>query len=272
MNWVRLSNKEIPVVILCGGKGTRLWEHTEFIPKPLVEVGGMPILWHIMKIYSYYGFRKFILCLGYKGRSIKQFFLDFEHLSNDFVLNLRSKEQRSFTHKAQLEDWEILFVDTGLETSTGGRLLKIKDYIQTPYFCMTYGDGVSDVDINSVIDSHLEKGKIATLTGINPSSQFGVIEVDEGLARTFKEKTRLEGMINGGFFVFNKEIFDYIKDDKTILELEPLKRLSENGQLAVHHHQGFWECMDTQKDVDKLNTMIKNNSALWMKWNNGNSL
>tara|TARA_Y100000310_G_C20519506_1_gene732937 strand:- start:39 stop:839 length:801 start_codon:yes stop_codon:yes gene_type:complete len=262
----KLPNSEIPVVILCGGKGKRLNEQTEFLPKPLIEIGDMPILWHVMKIYSSYGFRKFILCLGYKGRKIREFFMNFEHLTNDFTLNLRSKEQNVFSDNAKLEDWEITFVDTGLETQTGGRLLKIKDHIKTPYFCLTYGDGVANVNIDELIDFHFKMNKTATLTGINPSSQFGVIETSEGLAKTFKEKPRLEGLVNGGFFVFNKEIFDYISEEKTILEKEPLMRLSKEGQLAVHHHEDFWACMDTQKDVDELAELIEKKEAGWITW------
>jgi glucose-1-phosphate cytidylyltransferase len=263
----KIPNNEVSVVILCGGIGTRLREHTEFIPKPLVEVGGMPILWHVMKIYSYYGFRKFILCLGYKGKLIKEYFMSFQYLSNDFTLNLRSKQQTIFCKNAKLEDWEITFIDTGQKTQTGGRLLRIKDFIDTPYFCMTYGDGVSDVNINEIINHHLKMDKTATLTGINPTSQFGVVEMDEGIAKTFKEKPQLDGIVSGGFFVFDKKIFNYLKSDDDVLEQEPLIKLVHEGNLAVYHHKGFWACMDTQKDVDKLNKIIEENNALWIKWN-----
>jgi glucose-1-phosphate cytidylyltransferase len=262
----KLPNCEIPVVILCGGRGTRLPEHTEFIPKPLVEIGGMPILWHIMKIYSHYGFKKFILCLGYKGNKIREFFMNFEYLVNDFTLNLRSKEQKVFHETAKLEDWEITFVDTGQNTGTGGRLLKVEDYIKTPYFCMTYGDGLANVNLNQIVDTHFKMGKIVSLLGINPESQFGVIEIEDGLAKTFKEKPKLEGVINGGFFVFNKKIFDYLDGNSSILEKEPLKKLSIEKEIAVHYHSGFWKCLDTQKDVDLLNSMIYNSHPPWKIW------
>jgi glucose-1-phosphate cytidylyltransferase len=267
MNNIRSQNEEIPVVVLCGGKGTRLREQTEFIPKPLVEIGGRPILWHIMKIYSHYGFKKFILCLGYKGSLIKEYFMNFEYLSNDFTINLSSKEQKIFCDNAKLEDWEITFVDTGLNTQTGGRLLKVRDHIHTPYFCMTYGDGVSDVNVNNIINHHLSMRKVATLVGINPASQFGIVEIENGLANTFKEKPQLDGMINGGFFVFDKRIFDYIKGD-IILEQQPLKELVRDRELAVYPHKGFWACMDTQKDVNNLNDLINKNQSPWTVWEN----
>jgi glucose-1-phosphate cytidylyltransferase len=257
------------VVILCGGKGTRLHEETEFKPKPLVQIGGMPILWHIMKIYSSYGFRDFILCLGYKGSMIKDFFLHYEELTNDFTLNLRSLDSRIHYHNTEkLEDWNITFVDTGLETQTGGRIARIKDLIKDDDdFFLTYGDGLSNVDINALLNYHYEKNRVLTLTGVHPPSPFGIITVKDGIVTSFKEKPKLEGFVNGGFFVCSKRMFDYISTDvNCIFEEKPMKRLTKEGQLAVYEHTDFWQAMDTQKHVNELNKIWDSGKAPWKIW------
>lgn len=254
------------VVILCGGKGTRMREETEVKPKPLVEIGGMPILWHIMKIYSFYGFNKFILCLGYKGNMIKEFFMNFEWMANDFTLEMGCGNGKITTHNIHPpEDWEVTFVDTGLETQTGGRLKKIEHHIKGDDFFLTYGDAVSDINIEALLNLHREKGRVATLTGIHPSSRFGILEVKDGIAASFKEKPVMEGLINGGFFVFNRKIFSYIDDD-SVLEHAPLKKLSSEGQLAVFEHTRFWQCMDTFKDVEYFAKIWNDGIRPWVIW------
>jgi len=252
------------VVILCGGRGTRLLEETEFKPKPLVKIGNMPILWHIMKGYSHFGFYDFILCLGYKGEMIKEFFVNFSWMTNDFTLEL-IKGEKIFHSSSPIENWKITFVDTGLETPTGGRIKAIEGYIDDETFMATYGDGVSNVDIKMLLEFHKEKGKIATLTAVHPPSQFGVIEEKNGIASSFKEKPILEGLINGGFFVFNRKIFDYLSFD-SVLEEEPLRQLTRDGQLSVYLHSGFWMCMDTFKQAQILNNMWNKGERLWKVW------
>ncbi len=256
-------------VILCGGKGERLREETEFKPKPLIEIGNMPILWHIMKIYSSYGIKNFILLLGYKGYLIKDFFLNFEYMSNDFTLNLRHKNnQISFHNHENLEDWNITFLDTGSESNTGARLARAKDFLQDDDFFLTYGDGLSNVNIDSLYDFHKKKGKTLTLTGINPSSQYGIIEIQDGIAKSFKEKPRLDGIINGGFFVCNKKIFSYVdQDEKCVFEEDPMRNLAKNNELAVYLHDGFWAAMDTYKQVQQLNKLwYASVNPPWKNW------
>lgn len=257
-------NSSIPVVILCGGMGTRLREETEFKPKPLVTIGDMPILWHIMKIYGRYGFREFILCLGYKGHLIKEFFLNYPWMANDVTLRLR--DHRRVVHEIRPpEDWQITFADTGLHTPTGGRVARIRRYVKSEDFCVTYGDGLANVDLDRLVAFHRAKKKIATLTAVHPMSPFGVIESEDGLARSFKEKPRLQGLINGGFFVFHRKIFDYLTED-SVLEEEPLRTLAGRGQLAVYEHKDFWMCMDTFKDVERLNRMWAEGRRPWVVW------
>lgn len=255
-----------PVVIWCGGTGTRLKEETEFKPKPMVTIGGMPILWHIMKIYSHYGYNDFILCLGYKGEMIKEFFLDYEWLTNDFTLKLKNRKESVKHPTHPLEEWNITFADTGQETLTGERLMKIKKYLGgSDYFLATYGDGVADIDISKLVNFHKKIGKIATLTGVRTKSKYGVVDADENnIAFSFKQKPQLSGMINGGFFVFNKRIFEYIKEGE-IIEMA-IERLSERKQLAVYKHEGAWHCMDTFKDYEDLNKMWDSNQRPWKVW------
>jgi glucose-1-phosphate cytidylyltransferase len=263
------------VVIFCGGKGTRLNEETEFKPKPLVEIGGLPIIWHIMKLYAHYGHNEFILPLGYKGDLIKQFFLNFEKKSNDFTLNFLDDEIKIHnSHKK--EDWKIHFIDTGQETKTSLRLWKIKHLLQDEEdFLLTYGDGLSDVNINQTIDFHKEKRKIITLTGIKHPSRFGIIKEKEGTIEEFNEKPKENKWINGGFMVINKKIFDFpeIKEDKMIVDyLLPL--LVQDRQVGIYKHEGFWHSMDTYRDYLELNKIYKDyeGSAPWKIWETRNPL
>lgn len=235
-------------VILCGGYGMRMREITVQDPKPLAVVGGKPILWHIMKIYSRYGFDDFILPLGYKGERIKEFFMSCDWKQNDFILDFSGDENR-ITLLKRPEKWRIAFIDTGADTMTGGRVKRIQPFIEEDTFLMTYGDGLCDVNIQELLKYHREKGKIATLTGIQNKSQYGILKAQDGIVTSFAEKSELEGQINGGFFVFNKEIFDYLGDDQCVLEKEPFTRLASEGQLAVYEHKGFWRAIDTYKDI-----------------------
>lgn len=255
---------DIQVVILCGGIGLRLHQETEFRPKPLVKIGTHPILFHIMKIYSYYGYKKFILCLGYKGEMIKEYFLNYDVMDNDFSLKLKSREKKIISSD-RIEDWEILFSDTGQETPTGGRVKKIEKYINEDNFFLTYGDGLANIDINELYKFHLKMNKIGTLTAIHPMSPFGIIQVNKGTIISFKEKPQLEGLINGGFFVFKKEFFDYLAED-SVLEEEPLRELTKANQIAAYEHKSFWQCMDTYKDTIRLNDMWAKGDTPWIIW------
>lgn len=253
---------KMQVVILCGGKGTRLREYTEEIPKSLVEVGGKPILWHIMKIYSYYGFNDFILCLGYKKEKIKEYFAQRHWRDNNFTL----KDNKIELHSCTEEDWKIIFVDTGQDSSKSERLAKVKDYIEGDTFLVAYGDDVCDVNVGQVVEKHNSHGKVATLTAIPLYSQFGILETNEkGEIVTFKEKPRLEKMwFSGGFFIFNRKIFDYL--NKGELENEVFESLAAERQIVAYHHDSFWKCMNTFKDVQELNECWEKGKAPWKVW------
>jgi glucose-1-phosphate cytidylyltransferase len=256
-------------VILCGGKGTRLREETEYRPKPLVQIGGMPILWHIMKIYSHYGIKDFILCLGYRGDMIKDYFLNFEEMANDFTLDLRSSNGGRVIHHnpGGLEDWRITFVNTGEHAMTGSRIAQIEPYVRGERFCLTYGDGVSNVDISKLIDFHGSKGKVLTLTGVHPESVYGILEHEDGCVKTFREKPRMENAINGGFFVCEPGIFRYLSADPgCIFEQAPLARIAEDRQVAIYDHQDFWYCMDTYKHFEDLNKRWIEGNVPWKVW------
>ncbi|MBN1595035.1 glucose-1-phosphate cytidylyltransferase [candidate division FCPU426 bacterium] len=257
--------ENVKVLILCGGAGTRLREETEYKPKPLVEIGGRPILWHIMRHYAVHGFTEFILALGYKGDRIKEYFLNYEWMGSDFTLRLGAGKDRIITHGSRPENWKITFVDTGSKTPTGGRVWRARKYLTGDYFLATYGDGLSNVHLHDLVDFHCRQKKAATLTAVHPASAFGVIEADDGVVTSFKEKPRLAGMINGGFFVFDQRIFDYL-DEQAVLEEAPLRRLAAEKQLAVFTHQDFWTCMDTFKDVERLNAMWERNERPWQTW------
>ena len=250
------------VVILCGGKGTRMREETEYRPKPLVEIGGRPILWHIMKIYSSYGFNDFILCVGYKGEMIKQYFMDMHWRNNDFTLHFNGHRKVEY-HTKEEENWNITIVDTGIETMTGGRLKQVEKYIDGEEFMFTYGDGLSDVNITELLKFHREKGKIGTLTGVNPISSFGFMEVEDDVVKTFKEKPILKDMVNGGFMVLNKEVFNYLPNEDCFFEREPIRKLAKDKQLAVYVHNGFWVALDTFKDVEAVNKSWDKGDRLW---------
>lgn len=253
------------VVILCGGMGTRLKEETEFRPKPLVEIGGWPILWHIMKIYAHYGFTSFVLCLGYKGSMIKEYFLNYEYVAHDFTLTLGPSREVSFHGSSDEKDWVVTFADTGLHTNTGGRIHRIQGYIDGEHFLVTYGDGVANIDIVELFRFHVRHGKLATLAGVHPLSRFGVLEADGTSVRRFREKPRLDGLVSGGFFVFRRGVFDFL-DDNSVLEQEPLARLAEEGQLAVYEHHGFWKSMDTYRDFLEFNQMWERPERPWQVW------
>ena len=243
------------VVILCGGKGTRFREYPEEIPKPLAPVGNKPILWHIMKTYAHYGYKDFVLCLGYKGDMIKKFFLEEEWRASDFTINLRNKQKE--THRSEEEDWNITFADTGAETNTGGRLKRIEKYVPAGEdFFATYGDGLANISIPELLEFHKKNGKTATITCLKPYSQFGIVETDDSLVTSFKEKPRLDYWINGGFFVFKKEIFSYI-DDNDILEKRPFETLAAKKEIAAYKLEGFWQCMDTFKDYQSFNDLCE---------------
>lgn len=254
------------VVILCGGKGTRLKERTEFMPKPLVEIGGKPILWHIMKIYSHYGFNDFVLCLGYKGEEIKRYFREYETIKGDFTLNLGSGDIKK--DNGNNEKWNITFAETGPETNTGGRIKKIEKYIGNDNFFCTYGDGLANINLKDLADYHKSKGKIATMTCVSPATQFGIVDTDsESIITKYRQKPVLNWKVNGGFFVFNKKIFDYL-DENSALEEEPFEKLIKDKQMCVYSFNGFWDCMDTYKDNVVLNDLWKNNKAPWKIWDN----
>ena len=265
-----LDPRDIPVVILCGGMGTRLREASEKLPKPLVDIGGKPIVWHVMKTYARYGFRRFILCLGYKSDQIRRYFLDYRENVSDFTLKLGSAEERPKWHgQVASEDWEITFVDTGLLTGTGARIKRVADYLDAGTFMLTYGDGIGDVDIEAVLTSHQAGGRLATLTGVHPSSRYGEMHVDGDRVTEFNEKPTLaDGWVNGGFFVFNRLVVDkYIDDDPSVmLEGEPLQTIASDGELTVHKHEGFWMGMDTFRDWTELNALWDAGAPPWRVW------
>lgn len=264
------------IIILCGGQGTRLKEETQFRPKALVEIGGRPILWHIMKLYAQHGFRKFILCLGYKGEMIKRYFLDYEVLQNDLTITLGPEKRVTILGAERQEDWTVTCVDTGMDTPTGGRLHRIQSFIPDETFMVTYGDGVSNLDIRRLLRFHEEKGKIATVTGVRPLSRFGELQVESGLATAFSKGSQVAaGWIDGGFFVFNRRIFEYLDDhawlsgdvrDVQGRATAVLQQLIDDHELAVYEHDGFWECLDTPRDLEILTELWKTGNAEWKTW------
>lgn len=242
------------VVILAGGFGTRLSEYTDLIPKPLVPVSGMPIIWHIMKLYSFYGHRKFYIALGYKGEEIKKFFRDYQFFQNDIKILTKSSQVEMITNKN--EDWEINLIETGAESMTGGRLKRMSPFIDDD-FMLTYGDGIADININDLVNFHIDNNKIGTVTCVRPMPKYGIIEIEDNLAVSFEEKNKMKtGWINGGFFVFKKEFLDFIEDDNTVLERNPLEKISSMKELSAYKHEGFWQCMDTKRDKDFLDEYL----------------
>ena len=261
------------VVIFAGGYGTRLSEETAVLPKPLVQIGTMPILWHIMKIYSFYGLNDFVICCGYKGHLIKQYFLDFFHANNDMTIDLSDNSIE--VHRVASEPWRVTLADTGIETMTGGRLKRVRDYIGDESFCLTYGDGVSDVDIARLIAFHDAEGALATVTAVAQPGRFGALDISPEARRVngFREKSPHDGhLINGGFFVCEPGVIDLIDGDATVWEQEPLRRIVEAGGLAVYHHKGFWQNMDTLRDKQVLQEMWDSGKAPWKVWDRPASL
>jgi glucose-1-phosphate cytidylyltransferase len=258
----------LQVVILCGGLGTRLREETEFKPKPLVEVGGNPLLWHIMKLYAHHGFKDFVLCLGYRGNMIKDYFLNYEAMRGDFTIKLGPSQNITYHGESLERDYKVTLADTGLNTMTGGRIKRVERYIDGDTFLCTYGDGVGDIDVRALVDFHRRHGRLATLTAVQPQSRYGTLEFDtEGLKVThFNEKPTLDGLISAGFFVFDRRVLDYLQGDECILEREPLERLAAEGQLMAYQHPGIWAGMDTYRDVLQMNEMWASGGAAWKVW------
>jgi glucose-1-phosphate cytidylyltransferase len=257
-----------PVVILCGGLGTRLREETEYRPKPMVEIGGRPILWHIMKTYAAAGFTDFVLCLGYKGEVIKEYFLNYEAMHNDCTISLGQPASIEYHSRHQEQQWRVTLADTGAQTLTGARIKRVARYLTGDRFCLTYGDGVADVDPQALMAAHLQAGLVGTVTGVRPSARFGELVADGDRVVAFHEKPQsMEGLVNGGFFVFERRFLDYLSDDPgCILERAPLEGLVRDGQLHVYRHAGFWQCMDTIRDHQYLNEMWTAGRAPWRVW------
>ncbi len=255
------------VVLLAGGFGTRISEESHLKPKPMIEIGGMPILWHIMKEYSHYGFNEFVICAGYKQHIIKQYFYDYYLHRSDITFDFTSENQMCI-HNNIAEPWKVTVVDTGLNTMTGGRVKRIRDYIGNEPFMLTYGDGLCDIDIGKLVEFHKSHGKIATMTAINVRQRFGVLDIEEdGKVASFREKSDDDGsVINGGYMVLQPEIFDYIEGDATVFEKQPLEAMASMGQLMAYRHDGFWQCMDTQRDKETLEKLWNSGKAPWRKW------
>ncbi len=256
------------VVILAGGFGTRISEESHLRPKPMIEIGDRPILWHIMKGYSHYGFNEFVICCGYKQHMIKEYFADYYLYNGDVTFDF-GHENNMVIHNNISEPWKVTLVDTGVNTMTGGRIKRIQKYIGDEPFMMTYGDGVSDIDVNELVEFHNQKRQIATLTAVHVGQRFGVLDIDKDsrTIRAFREKSSADGSrISAGFMVLEPEIFDYIDGDSTVFEKEPLNRLVEEGQLNAYKHNGFWQCMDTQREKDRLEKMWMSGEAPWKVW------
>lgn len=255
------------VVLLAGGFGTRISEESHLKPKPMIEIGDMPILWHIMKMYSHYGYNDFVICCGYKGFLIKEYFANYFLHRSDITFDF-TDENKMEVHTNFAEPWKVTLVDTGLNTMTGGRVKRIQKYIGNEPFMLTYGDGVSDVDISKLVEFHKLHGKIATMTAINVGQRFGVLDIDNnGQINAFREKDDNDGsMINAGFMVLEPKIFEYIEGDKTVFEKIPLETVAKLGELMAYQHKGFWQCMDTQRDKMKLEELWESGQAPWRKW------
>lgn len=256
------------VVLLAGGLGTRISEESQYKPKPMIEIGEKPILWHIMKEYSYYGFDEFIICAGYKQHVIKEWFADYFLNNSDITFDYSNGKSDVIVHEQHMENWKVTVVDTGLNTMTGGRIKRIQKYVEDEPFLMTYGDGVCDVDINKLIDFHNEHGKIATLTAVLQDQSKGVLDIGgDNAVKSFREKQVSDGVpINAGYMVLQPEIFDYIDGDATVFEKEPLEQLAKKGELMSYIHKGFWQCMDNMREKEMLEKLLAKNKAPWKKW------
>lgn len=250
------------VVILAGGFGTRLAELTGEVPKPMVPIGGKPILWHIMNHYAKFGYDEFVLALGYKADVIKSYFLNYPSLNSDFTISLKTGEVE--WHNRVDHNWKVTLVDTGLDTMTGGRLRRLREVIAGETFMLTYGDGVSDVDVSALVNFHMQKNKMVTVTTVRPGARFGELDIDDSVVKSFKEKPQTsQGWINGGFFVMESEFLNFIDSDKTILEREPLEHVAAKGQLNAFKHEGFWQCMDSVRDKSYLESLWQSGGAPW---------
>jgi glucose-1-phosphate cytidylyltransferase len=258
----------LKVVILCGGYGTRIRDVADDIPKPMIPIGPYPILWHIMKYYSSFGFNEFILCLGYKGNVIREFFLNYEAFTRDITLDLGNTSQRYFHNSHSERDWKVTLVDTGQKSMTGARIHKIKKYIDCEEFMLTYGDGVGNIDINELLTTHRRSGKILTVTGVRPPGRFGELNCKDGIAIEFNEKPQATaGLISGGYFVGSQRLFEYLSESENLVfEQEPMRKLVTDRQLAVYEHDGFWQPMDTSREYQMLNTVYEKGDAPWVRW------
>jgi glucose-1-phosphate cytidylyltransferase len=254
------------VVLLAGGLGTRLREETEFRPKPMVDVGGRPILWHIMKSYAHYGFTDFVVCLGYKGDVIRDYFLNYENRHRDVTVTLGTRDVEVLSSHAEA-GWRVTLAETGEKTLTGGRLRRVASYLGRQRFMVTYGDGVADIDVKRLLAFHEAHGKLGTITAVRPSSRFGEVVIERGVVRAFAEKPQVQaGWINGGFFVFQPEVLDLLTGDQQSLEQSVLEKLTAMNQLAVYEHHGFWQCMDTYREMEFLNDLWARGRASWAVW------
>ena len=255
------------VVVLCGGLGTRLREETEYRPKPMVEVGGRPILWHIMKSYAHNGFTDFVLCLGYRGNMIKEYFLNYEAMNNDFTIGLGQQSQIRYNALHEEQGFQVTLADTGLNTMTGGRLKRIQKYLDGDTFMLTYGDGLADINMRKLLEFHKSHGKLATVTAVLPPSRYGILQIEKaGKVDKFLEKPRTESFASAGFFVLQRGVFDYLGGDDCIFEQEPLGRLSADGQLMAYQHDGFFYSMDTYREYQYLNDLWAKEEAPWKVW------
>ncbi|MDF2537576.1 MAG: glucose-phosphate cytidylyltransferase RfbF [Herbinix sp.] len=254
------------VVILAGGFGTRISEESHLKPKPMIEIGGKPLLWHIMKIYSHYNFNEFIICSGYKQHVIKEWFAHYFIHNSDITFDL-TEGNKMFVHSQFSEPWRVTVVDTGLSTMTGGRIKRVRDYIGEEPFFLTYGDGLADVNISDMLEFHKKHGKIATLTAVQPEGRFGIMDIQGNQVMSFREKIQADnGWVNGGFMILNPEVIDYIEGDKTMFEEEPLEALAADGELICYKHGGFWQCMDSIRDKERLETLWTTGDAPWKVW------
>lgn len=266
--WVCMG-ENMKVVILAGGFGTRISEESQYKPKPMIEIGGMPILWHIMKEYSYYGFNDFIICAGYKQDKIKEWFANYFLRNSDVTFDYRQENNKMIIHKSHIDPWTVTIVDTGLNTMTGGRIKRIEKYIGNETFMLTYGDGVCDVDIQKLVEFHIKHGKLATLTAVIQQQQKGILDIGgDNAVKAFREKNLSDGApINAGYMVLEPKVFEYKIDDSTVFEKEPLQKMAEEKQLMSYMHKGFWQCMDNAREKLMLENMLNSNLAPWKKWN-----
>ncbi|MGN6503091.1 MAG: glucose-1-phosphate cytidylyltransferase [Pseudolysinimonas sp.] len=254
-------------VLLAGGLGTRMREETEFRPKPMVEIGGRPVLWHIMKVLSSQGMHDFVVCAGYKGEVIRSYFLNYAALNQDFTIRFGEQNSVEYHDVHDETNWSVTVADTGPTTMTGGRVRRIRRYVEGETFLCTYGDGIADIDLAALLEFHRSHGRIATMTTTQPTNRFGVVEIgSDGLVRSFREKPTMDDWINIGYFIFEPQIFDYLDDDATVLEAEPLARLAAEGQIAAFPHRGFWQPMDTYRESQMLNELWGDGAAPWRTW------